>query len=131
MGLWLPSSLGKAFGNFISVKGIWLIISSVERPQIDTPSCEAAWIDGAALKFYCVAKNRVFEAGPALFVDGIYETWFAGDQESSLLKCFSDCAPTIREQVRKVLGSLSTHYELHYFDGRLSSLVVENNGLKE
>lgn len=72
MGLSLPSSLGKAFGNFISVKGIWLIMSSAERPQIDTPSCEVTWIDGA-LKF-CVAKKRVLEAGPALLVDGIYET---------------------------------------------------------
>lgn len=105
-------------------------MSSVERRQIDTPSCEVTWIDGAALKF-CVAKKRVLEAGPALLVDGIYETWFAGDQESPLLKCFSACAPTIREQFRKVLGSLSAHYELHYSDGSLSSLVAENNSLKE
>lgn len=48
-------------------------MSSAERPQIDTPSCEVTWIDGAALKF-CVAKKRVLEAGPALLVDGIYET---------------------------------------------------------
>lgn len=48
-------------------------MSSVERRQIDTPSCEVTWIDGAALKF-CVAKKRVLEAGPALLVDGIYET---------------------------------------------------------
>ena len=68
--------------------------------------------------------------GPDLFTDFTHETWFTGNQERPLLKCFSDCALTIRKQVRKVLGNPWTYYELHYFDGRLSCLIVENNDLK-
>ena len=79
-------------------------------------------------------KHRFFgilcTTGPDLFTEFTDETWFTGKQESPLLKCFSDCAPTIRKQVRKVLGNPWTYYKLHYFDGRLSSLIVENNDLK-
>ena len=83
----------------------------------------------ASILWYTV-YNRVLETQPDLFTDCTEETGFTGNQESPLLKCFSDCAPTIRKQVRKVLGNPSTHYERHYFAGRLSSLIVGSNDLK-
>lgn len=73
----------------------------------------------------------MLETGPALLTDDKDETWFVGDQKSLLLKFFGGCAHTIKEQVWKVSGRLNPHYELYYFDGGLSSLVVENSSLEE
>lgn len=86
MGLLLPSSPGKASGNVISIKGIWVIKSSVQRPQIDTPTCAATWFDGRALRVYCIAIIRVLFIGQPYSCLG--ETWFVAG--SPLLKCFGD-----------------------------------------
>lgn len=64
----------------------------------DIPSRVAAWFDGAALKFSCSNKKDV-RMRPASFLGGMGAIGFAGNQSSSLLKCFSDCAPATREKV--------------------------------
>lgn len=53
----------------------------------------------------------MLETGPASFLGGIGEIGFTGNQGSSLLKCFGDCAPATREKIQKVFGSPSAHPE--------------------
>ena len=102
----------------------------MQGPQADTL---LVWLHGLLEQHrtHTAAVNRMSDTGPASFTGRVDETGFAGVQESRLIKWFCDCAPTVRENVQKILGSLSAHSELHYFDGGLSSLVAENNGLRE
>lgn len=58
----------------MSVEGKLFLKSSVQRPLTGSPSYVVTPFDRVALRLYCAAKNRMLEAGPALFVDGLEET---------------------------------------------------------